>query len=322
MLELKSRRSLDQVRLSQIALHAGMPSRARRLGLVALHSLKGPGADAHARARALLVLAQADVIESRMSNAFSLGTEAFQTFEAHHDLEHCAEALGVTSYAAASLGRADVSVDMANRCIDLRTPLSSTRIHALGGNYLGVASFWSGDFRSAAAALDATLEAMRDASNPNERFQPLVNRCFSDMLDITHARLAGMDADLAPFLHRLSECWGMALGGSVAGLSKGSTAFGMTLLMFLKAQAELFAGRLEEAQQYVEACSMRAQQLPATSWLRALRPWLDHVVAHATRDHRKANLSARAMLRAAQLGEHQVVAELAKKLLRSHRVGH
>jgi hypothetical protein len=142
------------------------------------------------------------------------------------------------------------------------------------------------------------------------------------MLDITHARLAGIDADLAPFLHRLSECWRMALGGSVAAISKGATALGMTLLMFLKAQAELFAGHLEEAQQYIEACSLRAQQLPATSWLRALRPWLDHELASAARDHRKAGLSARAMLRAAQLGEHQVVAELAQKLLHSHRVGH
>jgi hypothetical protein len=318
---LKSRRSSDQVRLGQIALNAGQPAHARRLSLIALDALRGPGCDPHARAMALLVMAQADVMASRMGHAFSLGTQALQCFEAHQDLEHCAEALGVTSYSAASLGRTGVSLEMANRCIDLRAPLSSTRIHALGGNYLGVASFWSGDFHTAADALDSTLEALHDSATPHECFQPLVNRCFTDMLDITHARLERRDADLAPFLRRLSGPWKMALGGTVSALSKGSTAFGTTILVFLKAQAELLSGHLEDAEPYIEACGARAQQLPDSSWLRALKPWLDHDLARAAGDRRKAALGARAMLRAAQVGEHHVVAELAQRLLSSCREG-
>lgn len=317
MSALKSRRSSDEVRLGQIALNAGLPAQARRLGFIALDALRGPGRDPHARAMALLVLAQAGVMESRMSQAFSLGVEALQTFESHHDLEHCAEALGVTSYSAASLGHAEVSLEMASRCINLRAPLSSTRIHVLGGNYLGVASFWNGDFSTAADTLDSTLEAMHDSATPHERFQPLVNRCFTDMLDITHARLDGREADLAPFLRRLSGPWKMALGGTVSGLSKGSTAFGMTILLFLKAQAELLSGRLDDAEPYIEGCGARAQMLPDSSWLRALKPWLDHDLARASGDGRKATLGARTMLRAAQVGEHQVVASLAQRLLTS-----
>jgi hypothetical protein len=185
----------------------------------------------------------------------------------------------------------------------------------LGGNYLGVASFWSGDFSSAAAALDSALEAMHDSAAPNERFQPLVNRCFTDMLDITHARLDGRDSDLGPFFRRLKACWGMSLGGTVSGLSKGSTAFGMTLLVFLKGQAELFSGKLEEAQPYLEACGTRTNQLPDSSWMKALKPWLDHDAAIAAGESRKAALGARAMLRAAKRGEHRAVALLAQRFL-------
>ena len=312
---VQSRRSLDPVRLSQVALNAGQPVHARRLGFIALNALRGPRPDSHAQALALLVLAQVDVMDSRMASAFSLGLQALQSFEVHHDLEHCAEALGVSSYAAASLGRYGEAVEMANRCIDLRAPLSSARIHALGGNYLGVASFWSGDFSSAASALDSALEAMHDSAAPHERFQPLVNRCFTDMLDITHARLDGRDSDLGPFLRRLKECWGMALGGTVSSLSKGSTAFGMALLVFLKAQAKLFAGKSEEALPYLDACGMRANQLPDGSWMKALKPWLDHDLAIAAGESRKAVLGARAMLRAAKRGEHQAVAQLAQRFL-------
>jgi hypothetical protein len=315
MLATPSRASTTQLRLGQIALSAGQPATARRLGLLALHAPGGSHKDSHARAQALLVLAQADVLESRMGSTYGLSRAALHSFEAHHDLEQCAETLGVMSYSAASLGPSDVALDAARRCGDLRRPLMSTRIHALSGNYLGVASLWARDFEGSAAALDWAVTATQDSSRPHDRFQPLTNHCFSEMLAITHARLENREVDLAPFLRLLAEGRRMALGGTVSGLSLGAQSIGMTLLVFLGAQALLFCDKPEDAREYIEACRARARQLPPRSWLQALTPWLEHNEALATGDQRRAAFHAHAMRRAARLGEHLPLTELAQQLI-------
>lgn len=306
-----------QIRLAQYAHRGGDTALARRLASRVLRDLHQPdlARDAHLRAQTLLLAAQLDTTDSRMSRAHVFSAQAMRAFETLGDADSLAEALGVHSYTASALGDHALARQSAQACADLHSVTRWPRTRALGLNYLGVAASWQGDHLGSGHALDAARDAIAHTRRSTQAFQPLVNQVFNQYLALSAPQAHPTAAGASSFHRLLEMARRLALAGDAAAIGRVSPDIGLILLLFLCAQAATLRGRTHDAEIYAEACRRRTERLAHTSWLRALPHWCTHDAARARGDHRTAAVAAWSLLHAARLGEHRPLTALGDQLL-------
>ncbi|MBC7468214.1 MAG: hypothetical protein H7322_02690 [Ramlibacter sp.] len=297
------------------ALRIGKTRRVRRLAQRAL--VRGARADDRStQAEAALVLSHAYVLESRFSLARLTSARASRLFVADSNATGQAEALAILSYSASALGLDAQALQAADDGIALRHASAAPLGHACGMNYLGVASFWAGDFATARRVLEASIWFADQAGDASVGFQPLVNLCFVEVLRIVDAerKVHGGAADLSELEQLVSRARTMAATGKVGCFNPGIRDIAFVLLDFSCCFIASRWGHTEAADAFYLACLERSRRLPANSWLHAVLWWARAERAIGYGDIDKSIASLEAMAEAARCGEHAQLQALAATL--------
>lgn len=320
---LSSTQTLQLLAETQCALARGNSQLARPLAYAALTRAAGAG-DRKCRADAYMYLARADMLESRMSSSLQFSELAAQDYELLSRGEDVADVMSLQSYTSSSLGMGPASLDRANRSIEIREDLGSPLVQAVGFNYYGVAAFWSSDFRLSAEILEASRWFAADANDNAAQFHPLVNKCFSDVLELFwNEQLVGKGMQsLAPVSYSILECRMMMREGLIGTLNLGITTIALMLVEFCQAFLQIRQNDFEGAGQSIRASIEHTRGLDKNSWLWCLTWWIRADLARALNKHPRASMCVGRMATAAQAGEHQPMATIARVLAaESHKFG-
>lgn len=299
---------------AQDALGIGRTRRGRRMAHQVLVRCVG-AADRSMEAEAALVLSQAYVLESRFRLAHDMSARAHKLFRRESNADRLAEALAVHSYSASALGLDGPALQAACDSMSLRTDTASALAQARGLNYMGLAASWTRDFASARGALEASIWFTRQASDAATGFQPLVNLCFTEVLQIVEReRLHRQAADLAELERLVAQARVMANSGQSSGFQKATLDIGLLLLEFCSCFVASRLGRTVEADAHYLACLERATRFPRTSWVHAVLWWARVERAVSYGDIEASIGSLHAMGQAAKAGEHVQLQALAATL--------
>jgi hypothetical protein len=286
------------------SLAIGETRRGRRMARQALAS-SVDARDVSMAGEAALVLSHAHVLDSRMSLAHEMSSRACRLFRQGSNPVGQAEALAVHSYSASALGFDSHALQAACDSMSLRTEAGSSLAHSRGLNYLGLASCWSGDFGTSRGALEASIWFARDANDAATSFQPLMNLCFTEVLQVVERERNGQASpDLSELVRLVALARAMAQNGQCAGFHKSTLDIGLLLLEFCSCFVASRWGRTEEADAFYLACLERAAPFPRNSWVHALLWWarVERSVAYGDIDTSIASLHA--MGEHARAGEH------------------
>jgi diguanylate cyclase (GGDEF)-like protein len=173
-LELAVQRAYD-------AMDAGRYEDASALAsalVVEAESKKQP----HIQAKALYCAGHCDRMLSRFRGAQDYSQRAAHMFRLTGDVSGEVSALTTVAHASANLGRNEDAVEAALLGVRLAEYVPVGPQLAISYNYLGVAYLWSHNFDLAHAALDAAIEAANRCIPSLNRFQPLWNHCWAEVL--------------------------------------------------------------------------------------------------------------------------------------------
>lgn len=298
------------------ALVAGKTDGCRSWALRALHRAREQN-DGAGKADAYLLLSRAEFIDSRASSSHGLSELALRCAEALHDPSRAAESLELQSCTASLLGWTELAASSAKESIRLRGQYPDFLALANSYNYLAVATAWKGDFANADVLFSKSAVVASESSSPDQRFQPLVNQCFAQLLNI-HEHLRAQpcadhrEVDIDLLNSRFEDCRQMLMAGQIGVLNQGMQEVVGLLLVTLGCQVSLLTGDLEAADSYLQAGRSRANRLPRTHWARALHWWADVEHARTSRDHRRERLSRNAMQESARTGQHRPLLVLSR----------
>lgn len=299
---------------AQDALAVGETRKGRRMAHQVLVRCADAG-DQAMEAEAALVLSQAYVLESRFRLAHAMSARAHKLFRRESNAQRLAEALAVHSYSASALGFDGPALQAACDSMSLRTDTASALAQARGLNYMGLASSWTRDFATARSALEASIWFTRQASDTATGFQPLVNLCFAEVLQVVECeRLRRHPADLAELERLVARARVMASSGQAGTFQKGTLDIGLLLLEFCSCFVASRLGRTVDADAHYLACLKRATRFPRTSWVHAVLWWARVERAVSYGDIEASIGSLRAMGQAARAGEHAQLEALARTL--------
>lgn len=302
------------LQVAQDALGVGKTRKSRRMAHQVLVRSECGGATSM-EAEAALVLSQAYVLESRFRLAHAMSARAQKLFKRESNAARMAEALAVHSYSASALGLDGPALQAACDSMSLRTDTASALAQARGLNYMGLASSWTRDFATARNALEASIWFTRQASDTATGFQPLVNLCFAEVLQIVEReRLRQAPADLAELERLVARGHVMASSGQSGTFQKGTLDIGLLLLEFCRCFVASRLGRTVDADAHYLACLELASRFPRTSWVHAVLWWARVERAVAYGDIEASMGSLRAMGQAARAGEHAQLEALARTL--------
>jgi hypothetical protein len=286
------------------SLAIGQTRRGRRMARQALATSLG-ARDVSLAAEAALVLSHAHVLDSRLGLAHDMSSRACLLFGQASNPVGQAEALAVHSYSASALGFDSQALQSACDSMSLRTDARSSLAQYRGLNYLGLASCWSGDFGTARGALEASIWFARQADDAATSFQPLVNLCFTEVLQVVECERNGQDiADMSELVRLVALARAMAQDGQCAGFHKPTLDIGLLLLDFCSCFVASRWGRTEEADAFYLECLQRAAGFPRNSWVHAMLWWarVERSVAYGDIDTSIASLHA--MGEFARAGDH------------------
>jgi hypothetical protein len=268
--------------------------------------------DTHVRATALVVLAQACILESRFRLARSLSSRARSLFAHHSDPDGQADACALLSYSASALGHAVEAADAARHGIELRAHSDSPVVQAFGLNYSGIASFWSRDYGTSRAVLDMSVWCLASRSRRAESFQPLVNLAFCELLQLVDPEPNGKASqDYSTLITALASATQLQEDGCAGFLNRTTGDVGLLLVEFARCFLAIRLGLHDEADKRYLECLLRLSHLPRASWLHALLWWARLERERATGRFSQALASASAMHRTAAAGAHVPLAAIA-----------
>lgn len=295
---------------------------ARSSAQRALAGALGTG-DRHVEALASLLLAQSLALESRFEWAQRFARTAKLLFHRIADPAGVCEALFIRSYAESAIGCDDAALRSASQAVSLSQQVQ--HLSAAGLNYVGVASFWRGDYGTARGVLDAAaMYAPEHAKNRAAAFQPLVNAAFTELLRCVQSQLQGKYVDLSELERLVADARRLEQQGITESLSQAALPAGLFLLEFESFYVANVLGNAAQSDRHYLACCQRAIRLPQNSWMQGLLRWAQMERARAARDARKAAVIAQAFASICQAGEHAHMESLARRLrssLRPHGPG-
>lgn len=266
-------------------------------------------------AQAALVLSHAGILDSRFKLAHEMSSRAHRLFKRASDRAGLAEALALHSYSASALGLDGPALQAACDSMSLQTDTESALSQARGLNYMGLAATWTRDFTTARNALEASIWFSRQAGEPAAAFQPLINLCFNEVLQIVEReRLKQGPADLDELERLVARARVMADSGQAGGFHKATADIGLLMLEFASCFIASRRGRTQEADAFYLGCLEKAARFPRTSWVQAILWWARVERAVCYGDIEASISSLHAMGTVAGAGEHAQLQGLAKTL--------
>jgi hypothetical protein len=278
-----------------------------------------PLAGRHLRAQALLLWAKADVLESRFARALRTAGQAAKGFSSVGDATGQAAALALHSYAAASLGREETALGVANECRGVAEALGDNAVRATSLNYLGVASFWAADTGQADEALAMAAWFAQEGDVAGRGFQPLLNLCFSELLTVSSRSLANRDdlgstGDPERLKNLLRECRRLAFSERPRDEDNCTARVAGALLSHVAALTLIHCGDERAACAHLYSCEAQLLALPAHSWLQALPSWARAEQARLAGNPSVALQHAGRMRQLSALGEHVPMQAIAYRI--------
>jgi hypothetical protein len=296
------------------ALGIGETRKGRRMALQVLAGSIDAG-DAAMEAEAALVLSHAYVLESRFRLAHGMSSRAHKLFQQASNTRGVAEALAIHSYSASALGFDGPALQAACDSMSLQADTASALAQARGLNYMGLAASWTRDFATARSALEASIWFSRQASQPGAAFQPLINLCFNEVLQIVEReRLGRGPADMGELERLLAQARVMADSGQSSGFHRATLEIGLLLLEFGSCFIASRRGVTVDADAHYLACLERAARFPRTSWVQAVLWWARVERAVCYGDIEASIRSLHAMAEVAKAAEHAQLHGLAMTL--------
>ena len=312
--ERDSRTTEQYLAAAKEELRTGETRKGRRMARQVLGASVEAG-DAPMEAGAALVLSQAYVLDSRFRLAHAMSSRAHQLFKQAGNLPGVAEALAIHSYCASALGLDSAALQAACDSMTMHADGASAQARALGLNYMGVAASWTRDFATARSALEASIMFSRQAGDKGAALQPLINLCFTEVLQIVELeRLQQGPADLAELERLVAQARVMADSGQPSGLHRATLDIGLLLLDFSSCFVASRRGHTKQADAAYLACLEKASRFPRTSWVQAVLWWARVERAVCYGDIEASIRSLHAMGEVAGAGEHAQLQALAKTL--------
>ena len=306
------RQSLD---ISWDALAAGNMATSRRQALALLAPALAHG-DHERMADAFLLLSRLELLESRAGASLQYSRHALKSAEALHDPVRGGEALELRGCAANFLGQMDLAEACARQCLELHASDGDGRALAIAHNYLAAAATWRFQYDAADKLFGQSVALSRDSSVPGQRFHPLVNQVYSQIifLRIQTNGVESSDEFLGTVarMHEMAkECQRLFLAGQTGVLYRGMQDLLVFMMVFASCEVALLAGDSATAHEYLAACRARASRLPARHWARALLSWAEVDYAVAAGNPRIAQALRGSMEIQARTGGHEPLRQVA-----------
>ncbi|RTL46709.1 MAG: GGDEF domain-containing protein [Burkholderiales bacterium] len=259
--------------------------------------------------RALACLADCDRQMSRLRRAFGNSQSAVHLLRMAQDLSGEVMALTTLSHTAASLGRSDEAVESALIAVSLSERMALSHLQPLAHNYLGTAFLWGRDFVRAEAALERSADLLHADQPGTSPLQPLLNLAFLEICRCAVLRFEqGATPSVDKLKARLADCADIIDRHGDEGLLPGLVVTTRTLNHVLNGMAAAWAGEIDRASSQLMSCDAWEVRHSRTSWLTALRRWLESEAAAACGDMGLAVDLAREMIAAAVQAEHEELA--------------
>lgn len=267
----------------------------------------------HLEASASLLLAQALILESRFDWAQRFASRAKLMFQKLSEPAGSCEALLNLSYAESALGRDEVALRAASEAVAFSQQVQ--HLSAAGLNYVGVVSFWRGDYGTARGVLDAACAyAPAQGAHRAVAFQPLVNAAFTELLRCANLRMQGHGADISDLASLVAKARDLQERGATASLSQAASSAGLFLLEFESFYVANLSGDSSRADSSLLACLKRSTGLPQSSWMHGLVQWARFERARSIADGTEVAASAQALARSYQASEHVPMKNLVRRL--------
>lgn len=293
--------------LADDALDRGDAERSRTPAAQAARAAAGL-VDPRQEAEALLRLARADVIASRLRRAHRNAHRAAHLFDAIEDTRSEVQALVWFAYAASCLRHNEAALAAAMLASRLAEPLASPRHRIAGLNCLGIALIANGDFERSDRALSDAAESAAQARDGGE-LQPRVNRCYGEVVRVTVERhLYGRPANPVRLAAFVQDCRRPGRAETGPRRSAGRLATCSALLSFAEGFAACWQGDMAAAREHVAQVSPPKHPGAPPSWLDALAMWASCELALTQGDWEGAESSVRRMIELALLVEHEQIA--------------
>jgi len=310
----ESRNQQQYLAAAKEALCAGVTRKGRRMARQLLAGSVS-ASDEAMEAEAALVLSQAHVLDSRFRLAHEMSSRAHRLFQRTGNTPGIAEALAIHSYSASALGFDGPALQAACDSMTMRAEGTSPLAQARGLNYMGLAASWTRDFATARNALEASIWFARQSGVAGAAFQPLMNLCFNEVLQIVEReRLRQGPADLAELEQLVAQARVMADSGQCSSFHQATLDIGLLVLDFCACFVASRRGRTAEADAAYLACLEKALRFPRTSWVQAVLWWARVERAVCYGDIEASVRSLHAMAESARVGEHMQLQTLAATL--------
>ncbi len=266
--------------------------------------------------RALTCLAHCDRQLSRLRSAHFLSRRAATLLRENLDLPGEVMALTMLAQTAANLGWLDEAVENAVLASALAGDLPASRLQPMAQNYLGVAFFWCRDYARAEEAFARSVDLARANEPTCSPFHPLLNLTFLEAHRIATAHYEhGAHPSTSILEQRIKSCSEVLerLGGE--SLMVGMTATARTLWHILIGLERAWNNDFARASAELALSQSWEERNSQSTWLTAMRRWLQFEVALNRDDFKKAERLGREMISAAENAEHEQLACLGHLLV-------
>lgn len=263
----------------------------------------------------LLLLGRTHVLDSELRLALDCASDATALFERLGDPGGRAAALSIVSYAGSSLGLPPAASGAGDLQGTLAEHRLDERLQTLGYNYLGISAFWSRDYDGAARYLGTASDHARASGDQGNGIQPLVNRCFLEVLkSADHERTWLAPPDPAPLVLAVRQAQGLVAVSPSPSRERPTADIGLFLLEFASCYAALRRHDTEQAERHYNACLGRIHRMSPRTWLQAVAWWAKAEVSRYHGKTRDALQAAYAMEKAARASEHLRLENIARSL--------
>lgn len=305
--------NLQLLELARDSLFQGDTGRATERGRAAL-ARTTVAKDNDLTAHALLLLARAHIMESKMARGYQYASQAASMFEAMGNPNGRADALalavlGATALRSSSLGM--VTTDL-HEVLDDGGLMD--RVFGTAYNHLGVSAMWDGRYKESAFALmlaHGTGHGIRGDAD----FQPRTNLFMLEILQVIEwERKEQGRVDYSHLVGIASICERAKRNWYSAPIPRGLREIGLLMLDFANCFTAVRTGDMPKAYASYHDAVLRVIPMPVNSWQVGLAMWARAEVARGIGDLHGARAALKSMRHAARAGEHAPLERLAVDL--------
>jgi diguanylate cyclase (GGDEF)-like protein len=257
-------------------------------------------------ARALLCLANGDLLASRFRRANQSSERAAYLFQLVDDVAGESEALTTLSYTYSVLGRSEEAIETALLSLHLSELLPPGPELARSYNYLGIAYACDGSCDKADEAFTTAIQIMKREGHASGTLLPGLNQYRTEVMRLFYERYYTGEL---PDLDRLQALRAVHTppvdADQSEGILHGADLVSQPLWLWLTGMESCWRGQLAAAEANVELCAAWAASYPWNTSLVILKFWLRAEIAWARKDWENAEQRARKLIAMAVETEHE-----------------